>query len=64
MGSREPWAEQESWLMDKVYDLYRGLEINISLVLVVKSGLGSSFDYRYSRYIYDDINDDDSNYQF
>jgi hypothetical protein len=44
MGSHDPQAERESWLMGKVYDLYRGLETDISAVLTVKSGLGSSFD--------------------
>jgi hypothetical protein len=32
----------------KVCDLYRGLETNISAVLMVMSGLGSSFDLRYN----------------
>jgi hypothetical protein len=51
--------------MGKVYDLCRGLETDIPVVLTVKSGLGSSFDYKYSRYIYDDsFNDDNYNYRF
>jgi hypothetical protein len=37
----------------KVCDLYRGLETDISVVLVVKSDLRSSFDQRYSIFIHD-----------
>jgi hypothetical protein len=37
-----------------VCNLYRGLEIGISDVLTVMSSLESSFDYRYSGYLYDD----------
>jgi hypothetical protein len=49
----------------KVCDLCRELETNISAVLTVMSGLESSFDWRYSGYIYDDgFNDDNYNYGF
>jgi hypothetical protein len=40
--------------MGKVCDLYRALETCISVVLMVICSLGSSFDKRYSRYLYDD----------
>jgi hypothetical protein len=38
----------------KVCDLYRVIETGISVLLTVMSSLGSSFDYSYSRYLYDD----------
>jgi hypothetical protein len=38
------WAEWESRLVGKVCDLCRVLEIGISVVLTVKSGLGILFD--------------------
>jgi hypothetical protein len=44
MGRQEPWAERESRLVGKVYDLYRVLETGISAVLTVMSGLGILFD--------------------
>jgi hypothetical protein len=37
-------AEWESWLVGKVCDLCRVLDIGISAVLTVKSGLGILFD--------------------
>jgi hypothetical protein len=37
-------AEWESRLVGKVCDLYRVLEIDISFVLTVKSGIGILFD--------------------
>jgi hypothetical protein len=37
-------AKWESRLVDKVYDLYRVLETDISVVLMVMSGLGIFFD--------------------
>jgi hypothetical protein len=42
MGRLEPRAERESQLVGKVCDLCRVLETGISIVLTVKSGLGSS----------------------
>jgi hypothetical protein len=54
MGSHDPRDEHESWLTDKVCDLCRGLENGMSAMLMVNSSLGILFDYRYSRYIYDD----------
>jgi hypothetical protein len=50
MGSHDPRAKRESWLMGKVCDLCRGFETDISAVLTVMSDLGSSFDYRYYDY--------------
>jgi hypothetical protein len=44
MGRLEPRAERESQLVGKVCDLYRGLEIDISVVLTIMSGLGILFD--------------------
>jgi hypothetical protein len=44
MGRLEPRAEWESRLVGKLCDLYRVLEIGISVVLTVKSGLGILFD--------------------
>jgi hypothetical protein len=46
--------QKGSQLMGKVCDLCRGLETNISVMLVVKSSLDISFDWRYSGYIHDD----------
>jgi hypothetical protein len=46
-GSCKPGLERESRLVGKVCDLCRGLETDISVMLMVMSGLGSSFDYRY-----------------
>jgi hypothetical protein len=43
-----------SWLVGSVCNFYRGLETGISVVLMIMSSLGSSFDYIYSRYLYDD----------
>jgi hypothetical protein len=37
-------AKWESWLVGKVCDLCRVLEIGISVVLTVKSGFGILFD--------------------
>jgi hypothetical protein len=42
MESSAPRAERESQLMGKVCDLCKGLEIDILVVLTVKSDLGSS----------------------
>ena len=47
MGSHDPRAKRESRLMGKVCDLCRGLETDISAVLTVMSGQGSSNDQRY-----------------
>jgi hypothetical protein len=44
MGISSPWAERESRLVGKVCNLYKGLETDISVVLMVKSGLGILFD--------------------
>jgi hypothetical protein len=44
MESSAPRAERESWLVGKVYNLYRGLETGISVVLTVKSNIGILFD--------------------
>jgi hypothetical protein len=43
-GSCKPELKRESRLVGKVCDLYRGLETDISVVLAVMNGLGSSFD--------------------
>jgi hypothetical protein len=42
MGSHDLWAERESRLKGKVCNLCRVLETGISVVLTVKSGIGSS----------------------
>jgi hypothetical protein len=42
MGISSPRAERESRLMGKVCDLCRGNETDMSVVLTVMSGLGSS----------------------
>jgi hypothetical protein len=44
MESHDFRAEWESRLVGEVCDLYRGLEIDISVVLTVMSGLGILFD--------------------
>jgi hypothetical protein len=44
MGRLEPWAEWESRLVGKVYNLCRVLETGISVVLMVMSSLGILFD--------------------
>jgi hypothetical protein len=44
MESLDLRAERESRLVGKVCDLCRGLEIDISAMLTVKSGLGILFD--------------------
>jgi hypothetical protein len=44
MESHDLRAEQESRLVGKACDLYRGLETNISVVLMVMSSLGILFD--------------------
>jgi hypothetical protein len=44
MGGHDPWAEWESWLMGKVYNLCRVLKTGISAELTVKSSLGILFD--------------------
>jgi hypothetical protein len=44
IGSGQPRLERESRLVDKVYNLYRVLEIGIPAVLTVKSSLGILFD--------------------
>jgi hypothetical protein len=43
MGRLEPWAEWESRLVGKVYDLCREIETGISAVLTVMSSLGIIF---------------------
>jgi hypothetical protein len=48
--SCKPGLERESRLVGKVCDLCRGIETDISVVLMVMSGLGSSFDLRYYDY--------------
>jgi hypothetical protein len=57
MESHDLWAEWESRLVGKVCDLCRGLETDISVVLTVMSGLGSSLirdtdGSRYNGFIY------------
>jgi hypothetical protein len=49
-GSCKPGLDRESWLVGKVCDLCRGIETDISVVLTIMSGLGSSFDFRYYDY--------------
>jgi hypothetical protein len=44
MGSHDPRTERESRLMGKVFNLCRGLETGIPVVLMVKSSLGVLFD--------------------
>jgi hypothetical protein len=44
MGSHDPWEERESRLVGKVCNLCRVLETGISVVLMVKSGLGILID--------------------
>jgi hypothetical protein len=44
MESHDLRAERESRLVDKVCDLCRGLETDISAMLTVMSGLGILFD--------------------
>jgi hypothetical protein len=44
MENHDLRADWESWLVGKVCDLYKVLEIGISVVLTVKSGLGILFD--------------------
>jgi hypothetical protein len=47
---------RQTWIMfvGKVCDICRGLETSILVILMIMSSLRSSFDQRYSRYIYDD----------
>jgi hypothetical protein len=57
MGIISPRAERESRLVGKVCDLCKGLETDISAVLTVMSGLGSSLirdtdGLRYNDFIY------------
>jgi hypothetical protein len=45
LGSEhKPGLERKSRLVGKVHNLYRGLETDISVMLMVMSGLGSSID--------------------
>jgi hypothetical protein len=44
MESHDLQTERESWLVGKVRNLYRVFETDISAVLAVMSGQGSSID--------------------
>jgi hypothetical protein len=54
MGRLQPRAERESRLVGKVCDLYRVLEMGISVMLTVMRGLGILFDYKNFGYFYED----------